>query len=408
MWHSIRRCRDWAMNELRPLLRAGPQPQALHVSYEKAGLVLYDAAIPWNADAVLVEASVFARPNARRKSDYCLRVANGEPIVPESLRPEDGDRQRLFFRLSVPEKSTSAELSYRDHSLGQLTLPVLSGDEFLRGLRVDMPTFFARVGYQSVACQTFVGTQCKALQASGMLVSRTGSLAPLAELGLRVVFRCERDGSTYEVPVPLTGAQLQSRQALVTAVPRRLPRRMGVWTATWLLGETVLATHRVKAISQKLFHKSLRISDTRYVVVDWKNVVSVRRQLPPLIEVSRVGPCFLVSSREPGMAGLCTLHIHAQVPGGVQSPLLLEQEVLITDGPTMFAPGTLDVSELTQTAAFELRHHSRTLGLLALSPVPAASFTSEGGFKPPNGDFLWTSAADDELTERLNKLMNGK
>jgi hypothetical protein len=164
----------------------------------------------------------------------------------------------------------------------------------------------------------------------------------------------------------------------------------------------------VKAISQKVFHRSLRISDTRFVVVDWKQTMSIRRQLPPMIEVSRVGPCFLVSSREPGMAGLCTLHVHAQVPGGVQSPLLLEQEVLITDGPTMFAPGTLDVGDLGQTAAFELRQKSRTLGLLALSPVPTASFTSEGGFKAATSDFLWTSAADDELTERLNRLMNGK
>ena len=55
-----------------------------------------------------------------------------------------------------------------------------------------------------------------------------------------------------------------------------------------------------------------------------------------------------------------------------------------------------------------MRHRSHVLGLLALSPVPAATFTSEGSFKPPAGDFLWTSAADDELTERLNKLINGK
>ena len=39
MWHSMKRWRDWAMSELRTLTRTGPQPQALHVSYEKAGLV---------------------------------------------------------------------------------------------------------------------------------------------------------------------------------------------------------------------------------------------------------------------------------------------------------------------------------------------------------------------------------
>jgi hypothetical protein len=32
--------------------------------------------------------------------------------------------------------------------------------------------------------------------------------------------------------------------------------------------------------------------------------------------------------------------------------------------------------------------------------------TAEGGFKP-TPDFAWSSAADDELSERLNRLMNG-
>ena len=39
--------------------------------------------------------------------------------------------------------------------------------------------------------------------------------------------------------------------------------------------------------------------------------------------------------------------------------LLLEEEVLITDGPTMFAPGTLDVADLNQVSGFELRAFCR-------------------------------------------------
>jgi len=408
MWRSIRRLHDWAMNELWPVLRAGPQPKALHFSYEKAGLINHDAAIPWNADAVLVEASLSCRPATRRKSDYMLRLAGGDQIAAEGLRATDDDRHRLVFRLPTPAASTCAHLYYQDQLLGQLTLPILSSDEFVRGLRIEMPTLFARIGQQNVACQTFVATQCKGLQASAVLVSRTAGLAPLADSGVRAIFHCERDGSSHEVRVPLTGARLQSRQALLTAIPRRLPRRMGVWTVTWQVGDAVLATQRIKAISQKAFHRSLRVSDTRFVVVDWKQAPSIRRQLPPIIEVNRVGPCFLIGSRETGMAGLCTLSVHSQIPGSVQPPLLFEQEILVTDGPTMFAPGTMDVADLGQTASFELRHKSRTLGLLALSPVPTATFTSEGGFKAAASDFLWTGAADDELTERLNRLMNGK
>ena len=46
--------------------------------------------------------------------------------------------------------------------------------------------------------------------------------------------------------------------------------------------------------------------------------------------------------------------VRAQVPGSVQPPLLLEQDVLISDGPTLVAPGTLDVGDLTQVRGFEL------------------------------------------------------
>ena len=108
------------------------------------------------------------------------------------------------------------------------------------------------------------------------------------------------------------------------------------------------------------------------------------------------------------MAGICRLCVHAQVPGGIRPPLLEEQETLITDGPTMFAPGTVEVADLGQLAAFDLRLKHRSLGLLPLSPVPSASFNNEGGFKPPAGDYIWTNAADEELTERLNRLMNGR
>ena len=54
----IKRRRDWAMHDLWPLYWMGPQPQALHYSYEKAGLTLHDQPIPWNAEAVLVEGTL--------------------------------------------------------------------------------------------------------------------------------------------------------------------------------------------------------------------------------------------------------------------------------------------------------------------------------------------------------------
>jgi hypothetical protein len=298
------------------------------------------------------------------------------------------------------------ELLYKTHVLGQLTLPVLSCAEFLQNLRLQMPTLFVRLGDESVACQTFVATQCKGLLASGMLSSPT-SLVPLLDLGLQVEFKSERTGAVHCIPARLSSSQLAGRQALVTIVPRRFPRRIGTWQATWQVGDRPLATHQVRAISQRHFQRSLRISDTRFAVQNKKDEISQTRHLPPLEGMARVGPCFLVSSREVGMAGMCRLQVRAQVPGSVNPPLLLEEEVLITDGPTVFAPGTLDVADLNQVSGFELRLKNTSLGILSLCPAPAASFTVEGGFKPPQ-EFSWTAAAEEELNERLGRLLDGR
>ena len=104
------------------------------------------------------------------------------------------------------------------------------------------------------------------------------------------------------------------------------------------------------------------------------------------------------------MAGLCCLQVRAQVAGAVQEPVVLEQNVVITDGPTMVAPGTLDAADLGQVTAFELHLKEQVLGTLSTSPIPVASFTGEGGFKP-SPDFSWSAAADEELNERLTRLL---
>jgi hypothetical protein len=408
MWPWIKPWRDWAMNDLWPMHRIGPQPQALHYSYEKAGLTLHDQPIPWNAEAVLVEALLRLPANGpRRKTDFHLRIDKQEPVAAESLRREEGEeRHRLFFRFTPPGRTTTAELLCRNHVLGQLTLPALSREEFVSRLQLQMPTLFVRLGDQSVACQTFVASQCRGLLASALLTSPS-SLVPLLDLGLQIEIRSERAGAVHAVPAKLCSSQLAGRQALITIVPRRFPRRIGNWMVTWMLGDKPLATQHMRAISQGHFRRSLRVSDTRFVAQWQKRGVQLTRHLPPQDGIARLGPCFLVCSREPGMAGVCTLQVRTQVAGSIPPPLLVEEEVLITDGPTMFAPGTVDVSDLGQVNAFELRSKGGPLAVLSLSPAPIASFTSEGGFKPSQ-DFPWSPAAEEELTDRLTRLLDGR
>ncbi|MGE3806187.1 MAG: hypothetical protein AB7K24_16065 [Gemmataceae bacterium] len=405
----IKHWRDWAMvNLFSSLRRSGPQPQALHYSFEKAGLTLDDQPIPWNAEVVVVEALWrLDASTPRRKADFTLKLPGQDPIPADTIRHQSGDdRSRLTFRLKPPVFTQTAEVHWRGQRRGQITLPILSQDEFLQNLRLLVPTLFVRLGEQHVACQTFVGAQCQGLMASAVLTS-AHSLVPLLDLGVQIELRSERTGAVHSVPAKLTSSQLTNRQALLAVTPRRFPRRTGAWIATWLIGDRPLATQRICAISQRAFQRSLRISDTRFVVQTPKGEVKLSRQVPPLHEVGRVGPCFLVTSTEPGMAALATLQVQVQFSDGAAPASLQEQSILITDGPTMVAPGTLDTQDLAGVSAFELTQKKSSLGLLPLSPVPTANFTSEGGFKP-TPDFTWSLAADEELNDRLNRLLDGR
>jgi hypothetical protein len=164
---------------------------------------------------------------------------------------------------------------------------------------------------------------------------------------------------------------------------------------------------QIRAISQHQFRQSLYVPDARFIHQSKGQPVAMTRLLPPPGNLTRAGPCFLVSSKESSMAGLCMLQVRTQVPGAVNSPLLAEEVVLITDGPTLFTPGTLDVDDLAGISGFELRCKGTTLGSLPLCPVPAARFNCEGGFKP-GIEFNWSTAAEEELKDRMEKLFDSR
>jgi hypothetical protein len=401
MWHSIKRWLGSAMSDFRPLARTRPHGQAIHTRYEKAGLTLYDLPVPWNADAVVVEVLLRLPPAARKKADFLLRLPGREPVQPDVMRAEADDRHRLVFRLPTPADSTAGELLWRQKLLSRVPVPVLTADEFLAGLSLSNPTLSVRLGVQTVAARTFVAQQCRGLVASAILKSRS-PLAPVADLGLRAVFRCDRPATEFDVPVPLTSSQLAGREALVTAMPPKHPKRVGDWAVSWRIGDRELAAGSVRGIAAKAFADSLRVADARFVITDKAGVVRLVKQVPPTGEFTRLGPCFLVASSEPGMAGVCRLDVNTTGEGG-PAPLT-GADTLVTDGPTVFMPGVVEAEALSRVSAFELRHHGKLLGVASLSPVPLASLTAEGGFKPPP-DFAWSSVAEDELSERLARLM---
>jgi hypothetical protein len=401
MWHWIKHWLDWAMHDTWPTYRLGPRRvEVLRYGYEKAGLTVYDQPIPWNAEAVLVAASL-RTPLPLAKSEFQLMLPDRPLLEAEGLHRAGGnDRWQLCFRLSPPLRTLTAQLVWRSTLLGRLTLPHLSCDEFLANLGVQLPTLFVRLGGQCIACQTFVPKQCRGLIASAVVASPT-SLAPLADLGLRVEFHSERGRTICIVAAPLTSPQLAGRVALVSVIPKDFPRRTGAFLATWKVGDRPLATQRFCAISQRSFQRSLLVCDTRFVIHSEKG--SPFRQVPPSNEARHMGPCFLVASREPGMAALCRLQVCAQIRGSDKPRFLVDEEVLITNSPTVFAPSTIDLSDLGEVDKFELRTGDLLLGTLSLGPAPTAEFTSEGGFQPAD-DFIWSLMADEELRERLARL----
>jgi hypothetical protein len=390
MWPSIKRLRDWATVDRT----------AVHVSAELAGLVLSNQPVPWNAEAVIVEAGLRLPAGARRKDDFALHLPNRQPLRPDALHMDGpGDRHHIVFRFPMPGGPTVAELTWRDRTLGRAEISLLSKDSFLESLRMQLPTLHVRIGEESVAAQTFVASQCSGLSIAGLLTAPT-SLAPIVEVGLTAEVQGEFGEILASVPVPLSGAQMASRQALVAAVPRKLPRKSGTWTIRWQAGKRELATVRARAISPAIARRSLKLVGTRFVVQN-DSGISLVRHAPVPAEKVRVGPCFLVASNEPGLAAPLTFEISPIGPGERWTHL-----VLVTDGPTPVAPGLIPAAALAEITGFELRLRGRLLGTLPLHPMPNAKLTAEGGFIPPP-DFSWSPSADEELSERLAKLMGG-
>jgi hypothetical protein len=397
------------MNDAFPAYRITSAARALHYSFEKGGLVLHDQPIPWSAEAVLVEANLHLPTVAMRDTaDFQLLIPHQEPVRPDSIRPQSSaspgeNRYAVVFRLPTPAHTLTVTLLWRNRELGRIELPVLTRSAFLDSLNLHLPTLSVRLGDEAVVCRTFVASQGKGLLATALLRAPT-SLAPLLDFDLGVAFADERQSVPTRVAVRLSSSQLAERQALITVAPRKVVRGTGLSTVTWLLGDRELARQEVRSVTLRQFQRSLRVSATRFIQQAEDGSVRVARHLCRGEQQGRNGPCFLLCSRLAGMAGLCSLRVTARVAGAVASPLLWEQEALITDGPTVIAPGTLDAAELSQVEGFELSFQGRTLCRLPLSPAPTALFTSEGGFRPPT-TFDWSSAADDELDQRLGRLL---
>src|SRR5579862_5162547 len=105
MWSWLGRQRMWPFR--RP-------PRSVRVGYEKAGLIVYDQPIPWNADVIRVEAQMPLRSDTV-KSELHLVLPGLLPIEPFSVRLNDEDgHYDVVFRFRPLGRALIAVLLWRD------------------------------------------------------------------------------------------------------------------------------------------------------------------------------------------------------------------------------------------------------------------------------------------------------
>lgn len=402
MWRWIKHWADWLRYDRLPLSRLRRGGSSIHVRHEIGGESRDALTVPWWADSVTVEAQLRLPANARRKGDFLLQFPDTSPLAAEVVRPEHGTRHRIVFRFPPPGSTTRGVIVWKGQPVADVVVPLLTVNQFLSSLTLESSAIAVRYRGGMVPAIFYSPDGARSLLATTTL-SSPYSLAHLAEIGLTVIFRSERTGRSFEVPVALTAEQRAATTTVVAAACPRRPKGLGGWSVIWRAGGRDLATRRVEAISVRRFQDSIRVADARFVVEEKTGHRRIVRQAPAASTVDRFGPCFLVASQEHGAAGICRLTLFATTPGEGEPIPLASESVLVTDAPIAFVPGLFAAADLARVGAFELRLNDRVLGTASLSPVPPATLNAEGGFKPPP-NFTWTTAAEEELLDRLGRL----
>ncbi len=385
--------------------------RGLHVRYEKSGLILDALPVPASADVVIVEANIKIAKVKLEKHDFVLQAeGDTEPTTAEVIvRDNARTSARIYFRIPTPKRSVRVAIRWREHSLGEITIPIQAAGDFLKGCTLRHACLHAKVKETTVACKTIVQGQCQSLSASAVIVS-PGSLASLADYDLHL--QSDLPGVDFHgIPVGLTRAQLSVKETLLT-VPLPKPKRMGDYRVSWQLDTHRLHECFLRVISKKKYMRSLRVSATRFVVKLESGEMRRLRWLPTcdgepnLDGIVEAAPCFFISSSELAIAGWTRVTLGMVDVHGETSPNGSSQDLVITDGATPFMPVTLTSRELRSIKHFTLATELGTIGTLPLVPAPTAQFNAEGAFEG-NQEFLWSAAADEQLNEKLDHLLGG-
>jgi hypothetical protein len=382
--------------------RGKPRVQEILFRYLYAGMSVAQEPIPWSADQVEIEARLQTiRLPSDNKSAFCLHLSDGSQVAPAELEIEPDKSARLCFRIPVPRRTGEVCVEWRGSKLAELTLPVLSAEEFLSKLHLETAAVLARLRQDLVACQVSVATELRGIQACGLLVSPT-SLLPLLDLGVTVQFMGRHSGQVDKVAVTLPREDCIGHRALASAVPPSSLTLDEPWLIRWLVADRCLGERPFRVTSREDFVRTVYLVDARYACQGMTGTTGYHNYLPARGSLRCVGPCFRLASREPGAAGFCPVQLRTLFKDSERPPQVHAQEILVSDGPSSFLPPLLSAQEFEQVNSFELVCAGQIVATLP-GCRPVLRFTSEGGFTEFT-DFDWTPVAEEELNDRLKKL----
>jgi|GEM_PF-1478757 len=416
-WHM----RDWLAHTFSSLpLVTAPQVRSLRISWKKNGLEFDTVPVLGTADGIIVRAELrYASSTPARKADLRLRVGR-QNVPPESLvLAESAGRMNVHiceFHLEPLECSETVELCWQGQLLCQAALPVLPLRQFVEQLQLVQPTLYvtlrsniginATICEHTVPCSKYPRIQGRHVLASAQLISPI-PLVGLLDCQPVIRFHERSTGQCWEVPLRLSAEQLQARQALVTVQCPVRPCRLGSWKVEWRLLQKTLASCDLEVRSMRSLHRYVELVESYFLCSEEKgNRIRLERRLPKQLSCSRVGPCFLLRSRETGFPFLMRVEVFATPRDGGDPVRLASEEILISDAPTAYVPGTLAVHDLSDLACFELRSNGYTISHLPISPVPSAKINAEGAIESvPEDGRSWSRSDEEELNERLKRLM---
>ena len=343
-------------------------------------------AVPWCAAGAWVAAEVrTSRPAGR--TGFALAGLTAIPLVPTEVLATDGVL-RLLFRTPTPSQATTATLLWRGRAIGRAALRFTPEPAYRADLTASCG-IVARLGTHQVAADAVVAKQCRGLVA-GLTLSHPEGLMPLSTLSVRAIYTRSKL-PPVEVPIATDAARLCGA-SLTLAVPLAAPG-LGRAAVAWQIGGVEVARATIHGVSRQRFRANVRVAEAGFMIAAATGVEAVRHP-PPRFD-GPIGPRFVIVGRA-GWAGQIGYDVRAT--GGGPS---WRGHTLVTGEPGALPLGLPPGSgELT---GFELRLSGNLVSATLARPVPSATFTAEGKFAPPP-DFPWTNAADDELTDRLERL----